>query len=189
MASPVGSEPEVVTGPGVLYVAPYGTALPEDFNDTLDPEFVEVGFTTGGHEFSLETEKQEIRVAERLRPIRYQAGSTNATWTFALAQYSPESLVLAVPGTTITTTAGGSVKVTFPSSAGDERYTLVHQSESGKVLHVLVKCYLTMTGSSTFASVDSTDVAAITIEASIEENSAGDDAYVLFDESVYAVSS
>ena len=87
MATPVGSEPEVITGPGRLLVAPFGTALPADFDDVLDAAFVEVGFTTGGHEFTFSTERQEIKVAERLRPIRYQAGSTSAMWSFALAQY------------------------------------------------------------------------------------------------------
>ena len=77
----------------------------------------------------------------------------------------------------------------MPKTAGTDRYTLVHVSESGKVVHVLVKCFLTMTGSSTFGAVDSTDVAAVTVEASLEENSAGDDAYILFDASVFAVSS
>lgn len=189
MASPTGAEPEVVTGPGKLYVAPYGTALPEEFDDTLDPEFVEVGFTSSGHEFTFSTEKQEIRVAERLRPIRYQAGTTSATWVFTMAQYSPENLALAVPGTTVTTTAGGSVKVLLPKTAGLERYTLVHKSENDKIVHVLVKCMLGMTGASTFGAVDTADVAGIQVEASIEENSAGDDAYVLFDEATYAVSS
>jgi hypothetical protein len=189
MASPVGAEPEVSTGPGALYIAPYGTALPEDFDDTLNAAFTEVGFTTSGHEFTFSTEKQEIKVAERLRPIRYQAGSTSATWVFTMAQYSPDNIQLAVPGATVTSTAGGSVKVTLPKTAGTERYTIVHKSESGEVVHVLVKCMLSMTGSSTFSAVDSADVAGIQVEASIEENSAGDDAFILFDESVYSWSS
>lgn len=186
--TPEGAEPEVITGPGALFVAPYGipgSTPPTEFDGTLDTNFVEVGFTTGGHEWTFSTEKQEIKVAERLRPIRYQAGSTSAMWSFALAQYSPENLQLAIPGAEIETTLGGTVKVTLPKTAGDQRYTLVHRSESGKVTHVLMKCFLTMTGSSAFGAVDSTDVAAITVEASLEENSGGDDAYILFDESVY----
>lgn len=189
MATPVGSEPEVMTGPGVLYVAPFGTALPADFDDTLNTAFVEVGFTTGGHEWTFSTDKQEIKVAERIRPIRYQAGSATATWSFSLAQYSPENIRLAVPGATVENTVGGSVKVTMPKTAGSDRYSLVHVSESGKVVHVLAKCYLTMSGSSTFGAVDSTDVAAITVEASLEENSAGDDAYILFDEALFGAAS
>jgi hypothetical protein len=189
MASPEGLEPEVSTGPGVLLIAPYGTALPDELSDypaTLDPDFVEVGFTTSGHEFVFSSEKQEIKVAERLRPIRYQAGSTSATWTFTMAQYSPSNIALAIPGATVTTTVGGAIKVTLPKTAGTNRYSLVHVSESGLVMHVLAKCLLSMTGSSTFGGVDSADPTGITVEASIEENSSGDDAYILFDESVYA---
>lgn len=185
MASPIGSESTVSTGPGVLLLAPYGTALPADFDEVLPAGYTEVGFTTSGHEFTFSTEKQEIKVAERLRPIRYQAGSTSATWVFTMAQYSPENIALAVPGATVETTPGGSVKVTLPKTAGLDRYTLIHKSESGKVVHVLVKCMLSMTGASTFGAVDSADVAGIQVEAAIEENSAGDDAYILFDEAVY----
>lgn len=191
--SPEGYEPEVMTGPGVLFVALYGTPLPTSWDTgttPLDSNFTEVGFTTGGHEWTFATEKQEIKVAERIRPIRYQAGSATATWTFTLAQYSPDNIRLAVPGATIDdTSVPGTIKVTMPKSAGLTRYSLVHVSESGKVVHVLAKCYLTMTGSSAFGAVDSTDVAAIEIEASLEENSNGDDAYILFDDALYSVSS
>lgn len=189
MATPIGDEPEVITGPGALYVAPFGTPLPAEFDDTLNAAFTEVGFTTSGHEWNYTTERQEIRVAERLRPIRYQAGSTTATWGFTMAQYSPESLKLAIPGTEVETTVGGTVKVTLPKTSGLERYTVVHKSESGKIVHVLVKCMLSMSGASTFGSIDSTDIAGLQVEAAVEENSGGDDAFVLFDESVYEWSS
>lgn len=186
--SPTGAEPEVLTGPGNLYIAPYGTALPTTFDEALNAAFTELGFTTSGHGFTYSTDKVEVRVAERLKPIRYQAGSTSAMWTFSLAQYSPLNLEKAIPGATIST-ATGTVKVTLPKTAGQDRYSLIHVSESGRVVHVLTKCYLTMSGESSLGAVDSGDPLAISVEASIEEAAAGeDDAYILFDDSVFSAS-
>ena len=197
MASPTGAEPEVLTGPGSLLIGEYGVVvLPTDTDfatwPITDPEsvfsgFTELGFTTSGHGFTYSTDKVEVRVAERLRPIRYQAGSTSAMWTFSLAQYSPSNIAKAIPGAVVT--AGtNAVKVTLPKSAGTTRYSLIHVSESGQVVHVIAKAYLTLSGEATMGGVDSGDPLAISVEASIEEAATDeDDVAIYFDDSVFSV--
>lgn len=185
--SPTGDVGELLVGAGNLYIAPYGTTLPVDFDDTLDAAFTELGFTTSGHTWSYQSSPSELRVAERLRPVKFVPGSSTASFSCTLAQYSPANIQKAIPGTEVAASVSGdSVKVTIPKAAGQERYSLIHVSESGLVVHVFTKCLISMSGESAFSSVDSADVAGISIEASIEEAGVGeDDIFILFDSASY----
>lgn len=192
MASVVGDADLVRTGPGRILLAPVGTALPTDFNAALDAAFVEVGFTTSGSTLGITQDRLPVRVAERLREIRNQAGASSMVFSFTMVQISPANLARVIAGgTTITGTGangyGADTTVfIFPKTTGSQRYSLVHESEDGRERTVLARCFITAAGDLVNNPVDSADPRGLPIEAAVEENSdatlgGGNDAYMLFD--------
>lgn len=192
MASVVGNADLVRTGPGRILLAPVGTLLPLDHNDALAAAFVEVGFTTGGSTLGITQDRLPVRVAERLREIRNQAGASSMVFSFSMVELSPVNLAKVIAGGVVTEAGGtlpnaggvvaaGTTAFTFPKSTGSQRYSLVHESEDGLERTVLARCFITAAGDLVNNPVDSADPRALPIEAAVEENSNGPDAYILFD--------
>lgn len=188
MAIVEGNVDQVRTGPGRILIGPYGTPLPTDFGalgvaPTLDEDLVEVGFTTEGSELSITQESTGIPVAERIRPIRYENTSSEASYTFTMAQISAKNLQLALGGGTITTTTNGAQKYTFPKVGGTSRFSIVWESEDGKEYLVIAKA--SSSGTVTIPRKKSPDVAGVPVEFRIEENS--DDSIIGGEDMLYLV--
>lgn len=189
MASPVGNADLVrAIGPGEIFMGlTQDVTLPAELpGDTaFDTSLVSVGFTTGGSSISLSTERIPVRVAERLREVRFKPGPSSAMIGFAMAEVGPKNLQLAIPGATVEQTTAGSTRVVMPKTAGNERYTVVWVSEDSLVACVLSRCFVSMTGELVAGPADSGDPAALTVECAVEDAGPGvHDLYWLFDASL-----
>jgi hypothetical protein len=186
MASPTGNSRFVrAIGPGEIFMGlTTAVTLPVELpQDTpFDADLVSVGFTTSGNSLSIGTERIPVRVAERLREIRFKAGPSSAMLAFSMAEVSPVNIARAIPGATTTVTTAGSTRVAMPKTAGTERYTVVWVAEDNLVACVLSRCFVSTTGELTNGPADSGDPAALSIECAVEDAGAGvDDLYWLFD--------
>lgn len=120
---------EVQAGPGLLYVAPIGTAEPTSATATLDSAFREVGYTESGPTFTYEVANDGIFVAEEFDPIRYQTTSRTGTLKFEMAQISIENLALALnQGANV---SHSSTSIEPPEPGSEVRVMFVHQTEQG----------------------------------------------------------
>lgn len=94
-------------GPGLLYIAPMGTA---EFA-TPDPTtwaiaWTELGYTDAGSEFKVEPTVDDVPVAEEVDPVRTILSKEKSTLSMALAQITAFNLSVAFGGGTISTTTG-----------------------------------------------------------------------------------
>lgn len=193
MAEVTGNADLVRTGPGRILLAIYGTPLPTDHDGVLDAAFQEVGFTSGGSSLGISQDRVPVRVAERIREIRNQAGASSLIFSFSMVEVSPVNLAkviaggVALTGDGTTATANGLIPAvgttvfSFPKTTGSQRYSLVWEASDGKERLVLARCFVTAAGDLTNGPVDSGDPRALPIEAAVEENSGGEDAYWLFE--------
>jgi hypothetical protein len=166
----VGNSELVRIGPGKLWVAPYGTALPTALDDPPNAAFREVGFTTEGSVTNYEQTSEGVEVAERLRAIKSIITGVELTFEVTLAQLSMENLALAMnaPATAIKTTAEEKI-FTFPKAGGTARVSLIWQSDDNLERQVAVKCFAG--GSISIPRRKGVEPAAVNIVFTIEENS------------------
>jgi hypothetical protein len=166
----VGNSELVRIGPGKLWVAPYGTALPATIADPPNAAFREVGFTTEGSVTNYEQTSESVEVAERLRGIRSIITGVELTLEVTLAQLSMENLSLAMNAgpTSIKTTATEKI-FTFPKAGGTTRVSLIWQSDDNLERQVAVKCFAG--GSIAIPRRKGVEPAAVNIVFTIEENS------------------
>jgi hypothetical protein len=171
MALVTGDADQVRIGPGKLLLAPYGTALPADLGDTLDAAFHEVGFTTEGSALTYSQTSEGVDVAERLRPIKTVITGVEMTFEFTMAQISAENLRIATnsPSSSITTTAGGATKFTWPKSGGASRQSIVWLADDDLEMLVLSKCFAG--GDVTIPRRKGVEPAAVGVTFTVEENS------------------
>lgn len=170
MASVTGNADQVRVGPGKLYVAPFGTALPTTLSETLNVAFKEIGFTTEGSELTYSQEAEGVEVAERLRPIKTIITGVSMEFEFAMAQFNPENLALATnaDSSAISETLN-EVVFTWPKSGGVARVSLVWQSDDDLERLVLAKCFAG--GDISIPRRKGTDMAAVSVTFTVEENS------------------
>lgn len=116
----------VEIGPGLLYVAPYGTTEPTTAEAVLDAAFREVGYTEDGSTFEYEISNEPIDVAEEFDPIKYMTTSRRASITFQMAEITRQNLALAL-------NAGADAAETGdlepPDPGDEERVTLIWDSD------------------------------------------------------------
>lgn len=94
-------------GPGLLYIAPIGTAVPTTPDTaTWDVAWIELGYTDAGSEFKVEPTVDDVRVAEEYDAVRSILTQTNSTVQMALAQVTAYNLQVAFGGGTIATATG-----------------------------------------------------------------------------------
>lgn len=192
MALVTGDADLVRIGPGALYVAPYGTALPVDVNEALNAAFKQVGFTVDGSELTYSQTSDGVPVAERLRPIKSIITSVDMTFTFTMAELNPNNLALAMnanPATAIST-ATDTVTFKWPKSGGVSRVSIVWQADDDLERLVLAKCFAG--GDISIPRRKGVDPAAVGVTFTVEENSdaalmGGDDARYLVDTSLWTV--
>lgn len=170
--APVAGNSELVRiGPGKLWVAPFGTALPVTLADAPNAAFREVGFTTEGSVVNYSQTSDGVEVAERLRPIKSIITAVEMTFEVSLAQLSVDNLALAMnadPATAIVETAAERVFV-WPKSGGTSRVSLIWQSDDNLEREVLVKCFAG--GDIAVPRRKGVEPAALAVTFTIEENS------------------
>ena len=131
-------------GPGLLYYAPLGTALPTDHTTALNAAFLEIGYTDEGSELSFEVSFEAVEVAESLDPVLYRTTGRNGGVTFAMAENTARNLTLAFNGGTVTSyglAPADGFKYVPPEPGEEIRRILVWESEDGQERWVYPKVF------------------------------------------------
>lgn len=95
----------VVAGDGHIYMADEGATLPTSVTTDLsaDSDYTELGYTTeDGVTFTLSRSNTDLGVWQSLDPVRIIAASRTSTIAAVLRQFSPENLLAAFGGGTVT---------------------------------------------------------------------------------------
>lgn len=118
----MGDPTKVRVGPGILKVAPVGTAEPADLTTAWGVAWVDLGYTEEGHTFSMSPSFEPVEVAEEIDPIRYEPGGREMSVEFALAEITALNLSRALNGGTLTTSGAGAAQITTfePPNPGAE---------------------------------------------------------------------
>ena len=120
-------------GPGYLYYAPLGSALPTNtveggvFTDVWPAAWIAVGITSEGHEFSYNAESEAVEVAEYLDPVAYASTGREIGFSFEMARITTSLLKLAMNGGTITTSGSGATQLNeyAPPEIGEETRVMI----------------------------------------------------------------
>lgn len=127
---PAGTASGVKVGPGLIYVAPIGTAEPSDVSGTLpSANWTAIGYTETGSVFSSVTTFEDIEVAEELDPIRTVATKRVTTVKFEMAEINAQNWNIAFNGGTIGTPTGGYVTFEPPALGAEQRLMLVWNAD------------------------------------------------------------
>lgn len=138
-----GNPNAIALGPGILYIAPLGTAEPVDLTTawtTVDAAWSQIGYTDDGSTFKYKLNTDTVEVAEELDPIKKAVNSREASVAFAMAEVTATNLKRALNGGTITTGTG---IVTFePPDLGTEVRTMLGwESEDHTERWVFRQCF------------------------------------------------
>jgi hypothetical protein len=122
----------IKAGPGKIYYAPLGTAVPT-FTAAASKivgtwtSWIGVGATDEGLTYSESTDTEEIRVAESLYAVRTVTTGKTSTVSLALAQIDDLNWKVVSNGGTIVTSGTGATKInTFvPPLAGSENRVML----------------------------------------------------------------
>jgi hypothetical protein len=139
MAVP-GADPTALSiGPGYLYLAPLETAEPTDLETAWDTNWVPLGYTESGHEFSINPTFESVDVAEEMTPIDYLETARELSVSFELVQITAANMQAALNGGEITTAAG---LVTYePPTPGEYTPTMIGwEKEDGSERIVWRRC-------------------------------------------------
>lgn len=134
---------KVKVGAGILYIGPVGILEPNDLTTpwgTVDSDWLALGYTEEGHEFSSEPSFEPIEVAEELEPIRYEQSANASRVAFSAAEMTVDNLAYAFNGGTITTLSGSVVKFEPPEIGDVTRAALGWESNDGEERFVFRKC-------------------------------------------------
>lgn len=135
----MGDPVAVRVGPGILKIAPLGTAEPTDLSAAWDGAWVDLGYTNEGSNFVFDQTFEDVTVAEELEPIRVLQTARNITLNFALAEMTAANMQRAFNGGEVTTNAG--VVKFEPPDAGDYTEVMIGwESEDGLERFVFRKC-------------------------------------------------
>lgn len=167
MTAPTGNAGALSLGPGRVYDAPLGTALPTDLASVLDPAFAFIGYTEEGSEFAYEISSDPVEVAESLDPVFYRTTGRNGTVTLAMAENTVKNLTRAFNGGTLTRTPSNAIKYTPPEPGTEVRRILVFQSEDGQERWVFPQVY--QGGSVSLARRKGADKVTIPVEFRLEK--------------------
>jgi hypothetical protein len=124
-------------GPGLLYVAPLGTAEPTSASAALPSAWREIGYTEQGNAFTSETTSEPVEVAEELDPIRYVNTRRLSSIAFEMAEVTRQNLALALNVGANEATSGS---LEPPDSTAEVRVMIVFDTDSG-ARWVLRQCY------------------------------------------------
>ncbi len=157
---------KVKVGAGLLYAGPIGTVEPTNLTTpwaTVDVDWVPIGYTEEGHEFTSEPSFEPIEVAEEKLPIRYDKNSQEETLSFQAAEMTRENLTRAFNGGTVTTLSGSVVRFERPDVDDEDIYLMLGwESNDGEERWVFRKCI--QVGAVSIARRKSPDKALIPME-------------------------
>jgi hypothetical protein len=168
---PAGNSEHISLGPGKLWFARPGVALPTDIGTTLDSAFEPIGYTEEGSELSYELSSEPVEVAESLEPVFYRTVGRSGTVTFAMAENTARNLTIAFNGGRVVKTASGATKYTPPEPGEEKRGVLVWDSEDGEERWVYPQAF--QGGSVTIARRKGTDKATLPVEFRLEKPATG----------------
>lgn len=183
-----GTTSLIQAGPGWLYAAPIGTAEPTSLTAALPSQWVNLGYTAEGSEFTHDINVDTIEVAEELDPVAYKDTGRSITLGFAMAELSAKNLQRALNGGTINTAAG---VTTFeaPALNATSRVMLLWTDDDSSIaanaanaarteLWLFRRCY--QTGSVTISRRKGADNATIPVTFQLEKPSGVQPYKVLF---------
>lgn len=115
-----------------IYVAPLGTALPEDL-DPLGPAFLNIGYTDmDALTESLDVTTEILRASQKPGGVRTLVTEVNWSWNFKALESSKKVLEMFYLGAQ-SVTAGGITKTSIPGSPEVKRYVMVLEEIDGDV--------------------------------------------------------
>jgi hypothetical protein len=150
---PAVATPNLLTDPGFLWWAPFGTVEPTNggtvagskFTDSLSASYIPMGATAEGSTFSTAVEVEAVIVAELFNPVRYATTGRTSGLAFAMADFTANNLKRANNGGTVATVSGtGATLLTKyeESDPGAEvRCLLVWQSLDDTVRIIMRQCF------------------------------------------------
>lgn len=121
---PTTATPNILVGPGFLFIAPLASALPANtvaaskFSDAWPAAWLSLGATAEGSEFGYGSTVEGVKVAEFFDPIRYETTERGGTMTFSLASWTLTNYRRAMNG------GVGALAATSGTTATDKLYTL-----------------------------------------------------------------
>lgn len=136
----MGTPAAVKVGPGLIYVAPIGTAEPTSGSGTLPSAWTPIGYTESGSTFTTETTVDEINVAEELNPIRYAATKRVTKFEFQMAEINATNYSIALNGGTIGSPTSGFVTFEPPTVGEEQRLMVVWDGDDDEERMLLRRC-------------------------------------------------
>lgn len=133
----MGTPAAVKVGPGLLYIAPLGTAEPTSASGALPSAWIAIGYTDAGSEFSFGTKFEDVNVAEELDPVKVVATGRMTGAKFEMAEITARNLYIAQNGGTIASPVGASVKFEPPDLGAEVRHMLAWQADDAQELVLL----------------------------------------------------
>lgn len=186
MATGVINAANLLRGPGILYGAPLGTALPAGTtalaasatkfsNAVFGGAWFPLGSTAEGSEFSDSLSTDRIELAESLYAVAVVSTGREATWATNLAEINKTNLKAALNGGVSATTGvtGSEVtRVSAPTLGNEVRMQLGWQSEDDTIRFFGYQ--VLNAGSLSLAFRKGTDLATLSMEWQFEKPSATD---------------
>lgn len=101
----------VVAGSGSIYVAPYGTTLPTQYNTALNAAFTELGYTTDdGLTWGSAPTVEKFTAWQSRQPVRIALTALEQRLTCTLQQWNERTIITAFGGGDFLQMASGSFK-------------------------------------------------------------------------------
>lgn len=92
------SAQRIPVGPGTLYVAPLGTTEPTSVTGAWPANWVKIGYTDKGNDFSWKPSFQAVEVNEELWPVRQVPNMYEGSVAFSMAEYTVQNNIVALNG-------------------------------------------------------------------------------------------
>ncbi len=120
----MGNPLALMLGPGKLKLAAsLSTPEPTDLAGAWNAGFLDLGYTDDGSTATIETNFEDVEVAEELEPVLIAATKRTVTIEFALAEITATNLKRVLNGGTIT--SGGAYVYYDPPALGAEQYCML----------------------------------------------------------------
>lgn len=139
----MGNPLALMLGPGKLkYSSSLSTPEPTDLASAWNAGFIEPGYTDDGSKFTLETNFEDVEVAEELEPVLIAATKRTVTIEWSMAEITASNLRRVLNGGTIT--SGGAYVYYDPPALGAEQYCMLGwESDDGTERWIFRKCIQT----------------------------------------------
>jgi hypothetical protein len=121
----MGTPSNIRLGPGLLYIAPLGTAEPTTLSAAADVGFVAVGYTETGSEIDVTTSYDDVEVAEELDPVAVIKTKRLTTVKFIAAEITARKMQIALNGGTIGAPTAGYVTYDPPLTADTDIHVML----------------------------------------------------------------